>query len=503
MITVICSSQHNLNKFEKHIRKTSGIGKELEFIGYENNGEFSLSEIYSKGLEVAKYNNIVFLHDDITLESKDWGKKLLKHFDTSDYGILGLAGTTGLTDSGRWWDQLNLLLGVVNHEHEGKSWTTKYSSSFGNRILQALVVDGLFFAVRKDRLKYDFNTDVRGFHFYDVDFTFGNHVNGCKVGVIFDVRVTHKSIGETNEAWEENRKLFVEKWLHKLPTELKGEIFYNDKKINIKHENKIDIIIPTKGNVDMLIDCVNSIYKHTDYVNFVVNIADTGSTPEELDIIANFIESYSGERKINLIQYNYYNFAKINNDVVKNHLSSDSELLLFCNNDIVLINDAISNLVKVYQQNKNNVGTLGARLHFENNRIQHAGILSYINERNGLEFTHIGLQTNYRYHELSEVIGNTAAFLMINKELFNIIGGFNENYIECFEDVELNLQCLLLNKKNLFVGNAVCYHYESVSRGKTNEAKARLIKDYNERLKPFVDKHYQMKLHKYIKKTRQ
>ena len=42
--------------------------------------------------------------------------------------------------------------------------------------------------------------------------------------------------------------------------------------------------------------------------------------------------------------------------------------------------------------------------------------------------------------------------------------GFNPTYAECFEEVELNLACLTHHRKNYFVGDAVCYHFESQTR---------------------------------------
>ncbi len=42
--------------------------------------------------------------------------------------------------------------------------------------------------------------------------------------VIYDVRVTHKSIGQTNEQWEENRKIFAEKYKYILPVKVKIDL---------------------------------------------------------------------------------------------------------------------------------------------------------------------------------------------------------------------------------------------------------------------------------------
>jgi len=57
--------------------------------------------------------------------------------------------------------------------------------------------------------------------------------------------------------------------------------------------------------------------------------------------------------------------------------------------------------------------------------------------------------------------------MLVSKYLFDEVGGFNEAYKECFEDVEFNLQCFLKGKRNLTNSNGVCYHFESQTRGKT------------------------------------
>lgn len=82
--------------------------------------------------------------------------------------------------------------------------------------------------------------------------------------------------------------------------------------------------------------------------------------------------------------------------------------------------------------------------------------------------------------------GNTGGFLLINKELFMSLGGFNENYIECLEDVELNLKCKHQGLKNITVSDAVAYHYESISRNKIAGGDERFMADY-ERLTLFIN----------------
>ena len=88
------------------------------------------------------------------------------------FGIIGMAGTTNMPSSGQWWEDRRKMIGIVNHEHEGKKWVSKYADELNNNIKETIMVDGLFFAVSKERLKSNFVDEFQGFHFYDVAFCF-------------------------------------------------------------------------------------------------------------------------------------------------------------------------------------------------------------------------------------------------------------------------------------------------------------------------------------------
>ena len=470
-LTIAFSTKSIDPDFVSHLKSTCGV-KNVEILPYENKGKFSLTEIYNKALDDSTNDIIVFSHDDIILENNNWGRKLIKHYNNSEYGLLGVAGTTHMASTGRWWEDNTKMMGRVKHTNDGKTWENKYCSVFSKEILETCCLDGVIFSCHRDRIKSRFDESVGGFHFYDIDFTFNNHLLGVKCGIIFDVRLTHKSMGMTNEEWEENRKSFVNKFsLHPktnkplLPYALKPRIIFRDKKLKIKNQPKVSIIIPSKDNIDLLFKCINSIVNKTQYINYEVVIADTGSNEDNKNKIKEFIKN----KKCRLVEYDYYHFSEINNEVVENHLDDSTTLLLFCNDDIELLNDAVSEMVSVYHKNKKVCGTIGARLHFGDNTVQHDGVFLFSKKGNNDEIqiglTHYGHRSSYSYTTNTiDRIGNTAAFLMISKVLFDSIGGFNENYIECLEDVELNLRCLLEGKRNLFCGNAVAYHYESQSR---------------------------------------
>lgn len=227
MITIGFSTREIDSNFLEHIKKTCGIPS-CEIIPFENKGTHSLSDAYNDIIKKSTNDIIVLCHDDIIFERNNWGNKLLKHFKrNSDYGILGVAGTTKIPKSAKWWEEPKRMKGIVNHEHQGKKWESKYSTSLGNSIEPVVLVDGLFIAINKKNTKDYFNDQIEGFHFYDVDFSIRNFLKNVKIGVIYDIRITHKSIGQTNQQWEDNRIEFAETYKEFLPLKIEPQININ------------------------------------------------------------------------------------------------------------------------------------------------------------------------------------------------------------------------------------------------------------------------------------
>ena len=249
------------------------------------------------------------------------------------------------------------------------------------------------------------------------------------------------------------------------------------------------VIIPTKGKVEMLFDSINSFYQHCNPNLFDVFIADTGSTNEEKEWIKQNIQNLGN---VKLIEFNYYNFAKINNEVVKNHIGDEYEFLLFCNNDIKLLNNVVYGMLKTFKE-KPKTGTIGCRLHFEDNTIQHDGIRLFFNQNNNnIGLTHYGLGNYFNYTINSKpIVGSTGALLGVRKKSFINAGMFNEVYLNCFEDVELNLKLIILGFENIYDGSLVAYHYESQTRKELSNHNETMGNDLNNSLLPFIFKNQQ------------
>ena len=201
-VSVVISTRKIDDVYLEHVSKIFSHPK-TQILIYENEGEYSLPQLYNRGLEDSSNDIVVFMHDDLIIETTNITPKILKIFDTHpEYGIVGVAGTDNLM-SGMWWEDRTSMYGVVGHENH-------YSKeSYSEKLKEVVIIDGLFMMIHKQRIKHKFNEEFPGFHFYDLPICIENYMDGVKIGVTTKIRLTHKSIGMVNKQWDKN-KLFFE-----------------------------------------------------------------------------------------------------------------------------------------------------------------------------------------------------------------------------------------------------------------------------------------------------
>ena len=246
----------------------------------------------------------------------------------------------------------------------------------------------------------------------------------------------------------------------------------------------IDIVIITKGKLPYLFNCLESIKSKTFKTDYHIYIGDTGSTSGEIGEMILFIKENFPNKNVSLIKYDYYNFAANNNSIVVNYCKN--KYILFCNNDIKLVDNCIDEMVE-YIDTHENIGTVGCKLMFEDKSIQHAGQCLFLNEDGGnLWVSHRGLrESNLLYNDIEPVAGNTGGFMLTSRDNF-LKYKFNEEYIECLEDLEYNLSLIADGMENIYMGNVAAYHYENVTRGRNEQGDERFRIDYANTFLPFI-----------------
>lgn len=222
---------------------------------------------------------------------------------------------------------------------------------------------------------------------------------------------------------------------------------------------KVSIIIPTRDNVDLLQRCIASVEANTVYQHYEILIVDNGSKdPATLEFLA-------GTRHRVLRDDGPFNFARLNNRAVH---EVDGDYIVLLNDDTeVLAGEWLGAMLEHGQRPE--VGAVGAKLLYPDNRVQHAGIVTGL--MGIANSTHIGEDgyTGTGYFNFPNVIRNvsavTGACMLLRREVFEEVGGFDEEHLPvAYNDVDL---CLRLRERGyqiVYTPYALLRHHESASR---------------------------------------
>ena len=226
---------------------------------------------------------------------------------------------------------------------------------------------------------------------------------------------------------------------------------------------KVSIIIPTRDQAILLRNCLNSIRTRSTYHNYEIIVVDNNSSESET---LEYFSEISREPGTRVIEYPHeFNFAAINNFAAD---YANGELLLFLNNDTEIISEEWLEAM-VEHAVRPEVGAVGARLLYHNGMVQHAGVIIGIGGVAGHSHKfYPGEHPGYfsRAKAIQNLSAVTGACLMVKKEFFKLLDGFDEkNLAVAFNDIDF---CLKVRQKGLLIvytPYAELYHYESISRG--------------------------------------
>lgn len=254
-----------------------------------------------------------------------------------------------------------------------------------------------------------------------------------------------------------------------IPAEVEQGPFYGMYRTHYlwKEQPLVSILIPNKDHAADLKKCMDSIEEKSTYRNFEFIIVENNSTEEETFAYYKEIEKRDNVRV--LYYKEDFNYSRINNFGAK---EANGEYVLLLNNDTEMIEpDSIKEMLDVCM--RPDVGIVGAKLIFEDNTIQHAGVIIGFGGVAGHAFIGQDRDDNgyfSRIISVQDLSAVTAACLMVRRSVFDEVEGLNEEFKVAFNDIDF---CLKVRKAGyLVVYNpyAQFYHYESKSRGQEDSA---------------------------------
>jgi len=230
---IICSRNKNISvELKDNIKFTIGIEYELVFIDNSHN-EYSIFQAYNEGVSRAKYPYLCFMHEDILFQTKEWGAKVLSHFENDNVGLIGVIGTHLISKYPCGWTDTGLTSGhnvSVNEYHCDLS-------RFGKKTyVEAVATDGLWQCMPRslfDKVRFD-DITFDGFHCYDIDICLQVRSINKQVIIISDILINHNSKGNWDTSWIESTYKLYKKWENELP-QIAG-IDLSSEEINLRTE---------------------------------------------------------------------------------------------------------------------------------------------------------------------------------------------------------------------------------------------------------------------------
>jgi GT2 family glycosyltransferase len=263
-------------------------------------------------------------------------------------------------------------------------------------------------------------------------------------------------------------------------------------KYSLKQRPLVSVIIPFRDSVNFLEKCIESLTRLTTYTPYELILVNNRSCLSETK---SFIESLSG---IQILDFDEdFNFSRIINFGVSR---SKGDYLLFLNSDTEIISpDWVECMLEHAQRHE--VGIVGPKLLLPDNRIQAAGDLLGFG---GIAYHQFfGLNDSEQgYFTLPHLIRNcsavTAACMLVRKQVFQELNGFDEMLGVEFGDVDFCLRTLQRGYRIIYTPYSLLLHYEGTTRGRNHVCmpdREEFLRRWSPQLKrgdPFYSPHLDM-----------
>jgi GT2 family glycosyltransferase len=228
-------------------------------------------------------------------------------------------------------------------------------------------------------------------------------------------------------------------------------------------EPSVEVIICLRDQPDLLERCVDSLLEQTNYERLAVTLVDNGSRePRTKELLDRY--QRAGRARV-LHDPSPFNFAALNNRAARR---SDADLLVFLNNDTeVLDPEWAATLAE--EGLRPEVGAVAPMLVYPDGQVQHAGAALGLHGFAGHPFAGLAPGHPTPFGRANGGTRNwmavTAACMMVAKDKFDAVGGFDESFVVAGNDVDLCLRLTAAGHRSLCVPHAVLVHDESRSRG--------------------------------------
>ncbi|MCB9369045.1 MAG: glycosyltransferase [Calditrichaeota bacterium] len=252
-----------------------------------------------------------------------------------------------------------------------------------------------------------------------------------------------------------------------------------------KQKPVASVVIPVFNNLSYTKACLTSLFNTKEETPFEIIVVDDGSTDGTKEYLASL------GNKINVVTHEQnYGFARSCNDGAR---ASTGQLVVFLNNDTEVTPNWLDAMVKAVSEDRS-IGIVGnMQIYPNSNTIQQAGIVCDANAtvhsiyNNQLAIDHPAVNKPRAFQFIA------GSCLMIWRQLFMEVGGFDEAYVNSCEDIDLCMKVTQTRRKVWYCPESKIYHHESKTVNGHNKSGAnyqRLLSRWKDLMLDDADSYY-------------
>ena len=237
-----------------------------------------------------------------------------------------------------------------------------------------------------------------------------------------------------------------------------------------RHEKvDVSIIIPVFNQIEYTHACLASLQAVEEQTPFEIVIVDDCSTDRTAELLpqVNGISYFRNEKNSGFV-------ASCNRGAEK----ARGKYLVFLNNDTLVKPGWLTALLETFAENQR-AGIVGSKLVYPDGRLQEAGGIIW-RDASGWNYGKFDDAGKPEYNYLREVDYCSGAALMVPKELFESLGGFDLRYAPgYYEDTDLAFKVRRAGYKVLYQPLSEVIHYEGATGGTDLTTGAKKYQDVN------------------------
>jgi GT2 family glycosyltransferase len=245
-----------------------------------------------------------------------------------------------------------------------------------------------------------------------------------------------------------------------------GDTSYRTRYALAEEPPAVSVIVPSTGKIELLAPCLDGVLQRTSYADLDVLLV-VNETYKDMADRRDYLEALIAIPRVRVLYHDDrpFNFAWVNNWAVG---QARGEVVCFLNDDTEVIErDWLSAMVGQILQDR--VAAVGAMLYYPDDRIQHAGVVLGAGGVAAHNYSGASRGTG-GYHDRAltdqDVSCVTAACMLVRRDAFLEVGGFDEAFAISLNDVDLCLRLREANWRIVWTPSAELYHKESMSIGR-------------------------------------